>query len=526
MNYIFTNGCLVDPSTERFQNVSLLTEAGRISQIGSMEECRLKSKEAYEVIDLRGKMLLPAFTDTHTHFVEHAKSNILLNLLSCNSIEDIWRNLANYRDQLSWNAKWILGGGWDRNKLHNPNELNRYVLDKIFPDIPVALMSKDYHSRLCNSLALQIAGIDSTTKDPYGGKVERFSSGKPSGVLFETASEIMDKYIVPADDAQIVQAIRGSVSQIYKLGLVGFHTMESANSRNLLLAALSQGQRFRLVWHFPIDELDNVSREGIKSYEADELYTIGGMKIFGDGSLGSMTAAMFQAYPSDKENFGILRYSNDELLSLMTAAATKGYSCSIHAIGNRCVRQVIDTTLKLRSDSQYAKLFQRIEHLQSIRNQDIPALKESALFASVQPVHLANDVPLIDKHWNSIEDQVYSFSTLLKAGIPLSFGSDTPIETINPFLGIYTAIERRMQLNPALPPFRSSEVLTPFQALHGYTLGAAAASRSEHLQGSLTLGKRADLIVIDDFRNHDSSFWLNAQSWLTMINGEIVYSNL
>ena len=233
---------------------------------------------------------------------------------------------------------------------------------------------------------------------------------------------------------------------------------------------------------------------------------------------------MFEAYPADKQNFGILRYSDAELLELMVSAAEKGFSSTIHAIGNRSVRQVIDAATKLMERGAYPKLLHRIEHVQAIRPQDIPLLKRSGLIASVQPLHLAYDIHLIEAHWQALTNQVYSFATILKEGVPMCFGSDAPIESLNPFLGIYSALQRREELKPDLPVFRKSEMLSVPQAVHGYTLGAAFAAKAAASRGSIELGKQADLGVIQDFRNLPSSFWLTAGSQLTMIAGEIVYS--
>jgi len=264
-------------------------------------------------------------------------------------------------------------------------------------------------------------------------------------------------------------------------------------------------------------------QEGIKSYEGNEFYKLGGLKLFGDGSLGSQTAAMFESYPQGEK--GILRYTDDELFSLVLSAAENGLSSTIHSIGNRCVKQVIDCFLRLKKTGIHNTLFNRIEHIQAIRNEDIPLLKSSGLFASLQPVHIANDIPLINKYWSDIKEQTYSIKSLISTGIEYAFGSDAPIETINPFLGIYSAIERRQNNNPKNPQFRPEQSINPFEAIWGYTMGAAKSTKSEHKRGSIETGKLADLIVIEDFRQYPSTFWLTAKSELTMINGDIVYVN-
>lgn len=525
-NYLFTNGFVYDVQHGSCLRDSLLTEAGSIACIGSEAECRVHSAVPPQIIDLQGKVIVPAFTDCHTHFVEYAKSRIMVNLNDCNDLNSIINYLEAYHDQQGYDFPWILGGGWDRNKLDNPLELNKHLLDKIFPDKPVALMNKDYHSRLCNTLALQLSGIDKMPGDPKGGRIERFADGSCTGVLFETATEIIDNYIQLPADRVLVKAIAEAVQEIYQYGLVGFHTMESQLSADLLRSAQAQGSKFRCCWHFPVEALTALSRQKARSYEGDAWFKLGGMKIFGDGSLGSRTAAMYRPYSSEPANTGILRYSDQELLSLILKAAALGFASTVHAIGDRCVSQVIRAILAAPHQLPSPRLFHRIEHLQSITAEDIHMLAHSGIFVSLQPVHLANDVPMIKKHWADIQAEVYIWNSLFKSGLTPGFGSDAPIASINPFLGIYTALTRKAAFDPQQPAFHPEEALSLQQALAGYTLFAAKSSQSERLGGSLEVGKYADLIVLEDFRELDNEYWLQAQSLLTMIGGEIVHSSM
>jgi len=525
-SYLFINGSLYHPHQNTFVTQSLLTENGLITCVADEGQCRNQATTNPEVIDLQGRLLLPAFTDCHTHFVEYAKSRFVVNLDGLSSLDAMDTYLENYRQQLQVESPWILGWGWDRNLLANPLELNRTFLDKVFPDKPVALMSKDYHAKLCNTLALRIAGINTDTKAPSGGRIERDADGLPTGVLFETAVSLIDPFIVLPHESVIMAAIRDAIHEIYRWGLAGFHTMENRQSYTLLSQLQTQGLPFRFCWHFPVEELEKVASEGMQSYAGDGKFTLGGMKIFGDGSLGSRTAAMFEPYDSEPGNNGILRQSDSELWERVERAAQLGFGSTIHAIGNRCVHQVLSTIIRLKDKYPHLNLFHRLEHVQSIRPEDIPLMRSSGVFASVQPCHLANDVPMINNHWRSIAHQAYTFASLLRGGIGLGFGSDAPIESINPFVGIYAAVYRRPAYNPHLSAFNPAESLSVAQAINGYTLGAAASSCSTAWQGTLEPGKVADLIVIDDFRHAGEDYWLHAGSKLTMVAGEIVYSTL
>lgn len=522
MNTIFFNG----PIYGHPEADAVLVISDMIYHLGTLQECRNLTTHAIQEIDLKGRMLLPAFTDAHTHFVEYSKSRLLVDLLKCHSIPQIEDYLQNYRDHLSWEAKWIIGGGWNRNVLDNPMDLNRFVLDKIFPDIPVALYSRDYHAKLCNSKALKIAGIRDDSLAPAGGKFERMADGKLSGVLFETAAELIDPYIIPAPETEVLNSIEETVKDIHRWGLTGFHLMEYKASKELLLQAQNHGSKFRFCWHFQAPELDEMIAREMRSYDGDEFFKLGGLKLFGDGSLGSRTGAMFEPYPDQPDNFGILRYQDEELFAVMEKAAQRGFASTVHAIGDRSVRQLIDCTLKLNENPAYHDLFQRIEHVQSIRLSDIPDLKRSGLFASLQPVHIANDIPMIHESWPHVEHEAYAFKSMLEAGIPYAFGSDAPIETMNPFHGIYSALQRRHKVDPDKEALNPAEAISVQQAIDGYTIGAAMASCSEQIRGRIEKGYLADLIIIEDYRQLPVEYWIDAKSLLTMIDGEIVYEDL
>ncbi len=522
MTTIFYNGHIYDhPEAE-----AVLVVADSIVHVGTLQECRHLATAPTRERDLQSRILLPAFTDAHSHFVEYSKARLLVNLLSCKTIAETRDYLIRYREELDWDAKWILGGGWNRNLLDEPMRLNRHLLDEIFPDIPVALFSRDYHAKLLNTKALQIAGISDDSRDPDGGKFERMADGSLSGVLYETATELVDKYIIHPPAEILVKSIRETVSEIYRWGIVGFHSMEYQASKDLLLQAQKEGALFRLCWHFQSSELDDMIAGEVKSYEGDEFYKVGGLKLFGDGSLGSRTGAMFEPYPGEDDNFGILRYRDEELFAQMEKAAKAGLASTIHAIGDRCVRQIIDATLRLNENAAYHGLFHRIEHVQSIRLSDIADLKKSGLFASLQPVHIANDIPMIHESWPHVEHEAYAFRSLLDAGIPYAFGSDVPIETMNPFHGIYSALQRRHKVDPELEQLNMKEAITVQEAIDGYSIGAAMSSCSGQIRGKIEKGYLADLIVIDDYRGQPDEFWIDAHSYLTMIGGKVVWDEL
>ncbi|PKN78241.1 MAG: hypothetical protein CVU48_08890 [Candidatus Cloacimonetes bacterium HGW-Cloacimonetes-1] len=523
MEYIFTNGTILtmDPGTASPEAV--LVRDNLIAEIGNLASCKAAAKKTAKIIDLKSKVLLPAFTDTHTHFVELSKRKVMVDLSSCQSLEDVRGYLLRYRETHAASCSWILGSGWNKNIYPDRQGLTKRFLDQIFPDIPVALQSKDYHSKWCNSLALKIAGLDEASINPFGGIIEKDKNGVPTGILYEKAAELIDPHVVMPDKELLKDAIRRTIEEVYSLGLCGIHSMEPDHSWSLLSEVSNEGSSFRFCWHFPLDDLDSMIQKGVKSYTGDERLKMGGVKIFADGALGSQTAWMFDPFSNSATNTGVMRYTDAQLLEIATKAASHGIAVTIHAIGNRCVHQVLSTIFKINTLYPSSGLMHRIEHVQSIRKQDYSLLQASRAYCALQPVHLSNDIPLIEAYWNNITEQAYPFHDLLQLDIPYGFGSDVPIETINPFLGIYTALERKHALNQYRPSWMPKQKIDLASTLYGYTLGAAQGSCSEAVRGSITKGKLADLMVLEDFFELPNEYWLKAKSLLTMVDGKIVH---
>lgn len=524
MSCILTNAHILSiaGNSRNFESVdSILVEAGLIKALGSLAECKLAAKSSPEIMDLQGKVALPALCDAHTHIVELAKGRFQLKLRDLTSIKAIREAAHNYRKANPILPDWILGDGWDVNVIDEPQALNRQLLDELFPDVPVALFSKDYHAKWCNTLALKISGLlqpDASMKH----LVKLDDKGLPTGIIYEDATLHIEKFYTPANPVLVQTALKNELQELAALGIGSFHSMEGSNAAEALQTALINGANFKCVWHFPLDILDEMIAKGVRSYQDQSAFTIGGVKLFADGALGSRTAAMFAPYSNSDGNTGILRHSEAELDEIVAKAAKAGISSTVHAIGDRAVHTVI----KVLKRHQAPQLRHRIEHLQCIRDQDLDELKDSSIALSVQPVHLANDIAMIQNYWQDIQHQAYRLKDMAAMSNPLAFGSDAPIETINPFAGIYAATQRKLHNDPHAESWMPGQMIEPFDALRAYTLGAAQLSFNQHLRGSLEPGKEADICVIDDWRNQPPDFWLAQRSYLTMIDGKIIHNKI
>lgn len=528
MNYILTNAKImtIAPGSRGFANAdSILVEHGIIRAIGSLSECRMMSKGRAEVFYLPGKVLLPAFCDTHTHFVELARKRLQLNLDGLDTIDQIRQAALEYRDKYPGDD-WVLGSGWDINLIDHPELVHKDLLDCVFTGRPVVLFSKDYHAKWCSSMALQIAeskGFFSVARPEH---IKRDAADQLVGLIFEEAAELMSLYVEKPYGQKVKDAINMELEHSFALGLGGFHLMEDYSSLNSLVEYSNKAYKFRIVWHFPFDLLDQVASQGRQSYVDQGYLIIGGAKIFADGALGSRTAAMSEPYTDAPDNKGILRYTQDELQDMVNAASRHGISCTIHAIGDLSIHNVINCLNKPETRYNNKKLLHRIEHLQFLSDESLSALKDSGIYCSMQPLHLAGDIPLIERSLKDREDTAYRFNDLVQSGIPLGFGSDAPIEDINPFKGIYSAIARKPLLDAKLPSWRPQQRIDAETALWAYTYGAAKGSNSQGWTGSLEVGKHADIIAIDDWTDLPDEFWLSQRACLNMIDGHINYFDI
>ncbi len=524
MKTLFFNGVIKTLDKSGLIAEAIIINKNKIVEIGKTADLIKNIKQTDTKIDLKGRMMLPGFVDTHTHFYEVALREIMIDLTSVSTIESFRKRLLEYRKQMSPEIEWISGSGWEKDDFSNCKSFNKTLLDEVFPDIPVSLSSKDLHTKLCNSKALQLAGITRDTLSPQGGEIGRFSNGEPDGFLYEKAWVFINKVEPQINYKLKKRIVKQLISDSFKNGLTAVHVMENSDAANLYQEIVKEDHNFRFFWHFPSNDLDEIIAQNIKSYTGSKFFFYCGMKIFMDGSVGSQTAFMSTPYPDDKSNFGSLSMNPEQLTNLMIKATNNAISSSIHAIGDKCIEIVIDVIENVNKITG-TKLPHRIEHLQCINPTDILRLKKLNIFCAVQPIHIQGDVEITKKYWPKHEKKVYSLRTLLDNKINLCFGSDAPVETMNPFCGIYSAIQRKFRNNPQNESWLPEQKISIDEAIEGYTIKAAESVFLDKNFGSIEINKIADLIVIDDYRKEKDEFWLDAQSLMTIVDGKIVYTS-
>ena len=465
---------------------------------GKILDCGIKNNRPDYVTnttDLNQKTVLPAFTDAHTHFIASALHLQRIRLDNAASLREALDRIRQYKLKTD-SGNWIRGGGYNKNIWPDGAPHKKY-LDAIFPDDPVALESKDYHSLWVNSRALEAAGIQRNTPDPPGGKIGRERDGSLNGILYEKALNLVyDKITLPSDE-NIAAAVRERTRQFYAVGITTVHTMEGMGAfKALQKIHLRKDMNFRVHFYIPKEEAFPLIDAGIQSGFGSGWLSIAGVKFFTDGSLGSQTAHLLQPY-ENSESSGISHISEGQLKEEIRRFNHHGLSAAVHAIGDAALVKTLNVFEALREESGKAFIPNRVEHAQLVPKAQIERFARLKITASVQPVHIADDVYTAEKYWGARCAQAYPFRQFADAGINLAFGSDTPVADINPFKGLFLALERKYHLNPNEKSWYPRQAITLREALNAYTVGAARAVGREKQTGSLEPGKTADFIVLD-----------------------------
>lgn len=521
MTLVLYNGVVhtMDPACPRAQAVAMAD--GRILAVGTAREVISIAGPKAEVIDLHGCPVLPGLADAHIHFLSFALELSLPNLDGAGSLREALERL---RPAIAATppGRWVLGAGWNHEAWDIPRFPSRHDLDAIAPHHPVALRRKDGHSVWVNSRALELAGITASTPNPPGGAIDRDEGGQPTGILRESAMDLIYAIIPRPDAADYNRALPLGIARAHSLGITSIHDMEGPEALACFQEAHAQGRLpLRVTMQIPAEGLDHALALGLRTGFGDATLRLGAVKLFADGSLGSQTAWMLEPYEGQGNNYGLATMPPTELATAIGKAIAGGIACAVHAIGDRANREVLDIFARM---PRHPHLRHRIEHGQLLHPADLPRLARLGLVASMQPIHATSDRYMADRHWGKRARYGYAWRSLLKAGTILAFGSDCPVETLDPLQGIYAAVTRKRADQPDEAPWYPEECISVEEAVRAYTWGAAYAAGQEAWLGSITPGKLADMVVLSqDIFCLPPEAILEARVVYTIFAGEVVY---
>ncbi|MBC7235274.1 MAG: amidohydrolase [Chloroflexi bacterium] len=527
---ILYNGSVrtMDPACPTAQAVAVAGK--RILAVGKNEEVLSLAGPGVRLLDLGGCSLLPGFEDAHLHLCSHGLALTQVDLGEARSLEEALARLERQAAKRPAGA-WLRGRGWNHNSWPKPVQPTRYDLDRVVGERPVALVSKDGHALWVNSAVLRLAGISRHTPDPPGGEILRDASGEPNGILTEKAQALIWRH-VPEPDAEAMEAAaRAALADAARHGITALHNCEGPAALAALRRLQEADALTARVWHMiPMEYLDQARALGLRSGFGDEMLRLGHIKMFADGALGSGTAEMLAPYEDWPDRRGVAATSSAELWEAIVASLRAGLAPAIHAIGDAANRRVLDLYARAYEKGLLAALPHglrpRIEHAQLLTPEDIPRLGQLGVVASMQPIHATQDMAMADLHWGKRARWGYAWRSLLERGAILAFGSDCPVETLDPLAGLYAAVTRRRADGTPPGGWYPEEALTLDQALEAYTRGSARACGQLASRGSLAPGKLADLVVLSrDLYAGPAEAWPDIKVRLTLVGGRIVWES-
>lgn len=452
------------------------------------------------VVDLEGRTVLPGLIDAHGHLSNLGRSLQQLDLVGTRSFEEV---LQRTRQRLTQTptGTWVRGRGWDQNDWTDKRFPDRAELDALSSEHPILLRRVDGHAVLANHLALKAAGIDDATPDPHGGEIIRDRNGRATGVLIDNAQRLVES-TVPDSLQQRKDTIRLAVNHCLALGLTGVHDAgidyDDWDTYRELVDNGELGLRVYAMLGSNKWEVDDWFRRTPEHARGDR-FTMRTFKVYLDGALGSRGAALLEDY-SDRSGYrGLLVNSEEKVERLTRRAMEAGFQVAVHAIGDRGNRIALDIYQRALADAPKGDHRLRIEHVQILSPQDQERFAALDIIPSMQPTHCTSDMPWVpDRLGPERTRGCYLWGSLLRSGVRhLPLGSDFPVESANPFLGLYAAVTRKGLDGMPKNGWSPEEALTRQEALRGFTLHAAYAAFQEADLGSLTPGKFADFIILD-----------------------------
>lgn len=489
----------MDPAQPRAEAFAY-DASGRILAVGGREALAARFPHARR-IDLAQATVVPGLIDAHGHVANLGYSQLRVDLAGTRSKAEILERLQAFARGLPPGA-WLTGRGWDQNDWPEQAFPTAADLDAAFPDRPVWLTRVDGHAGWANGAALRAVGRDlAGSWQPEGGQVLRDGAGRPTGVLIDTAMDLVRAVVPPVDEAVAERALVLGMQSAVRHGLTGVHDMgvslddlvryrrlADRDAMPLRVYALADGDR---------EALAALCRDGLYAHAGGRL-RMRGVKLYMDGALGSRGAALIEPYSDAADNRGLLIVEPAALRTLVQRVHGCGVQLAIHAIGDRGNREVLDAYAQAIARAPAgADLRWRIEHAQVLAPEDLPRLAGLGVIASMQPTHATSDMPWAESRVGPRRIHgAYAWRQLRDSGARLALGSDFPVESVDPRLGLYAATTRADESGRPLGGWRPEEKLTAFEALRGFTRDAAWAAFMEDEVGTLRPGLRADFVVL------------------------------
>jgi predicted amidohydrolase YtcJ len=502
----------------------VLVSDGKIVAAGPAADLRRAHPNA-EAIDSGNATILPGLTDAHGHLYGLGLAIDLVDLVGTTSYDQV---IARVKARVAGAAPsdWVRGRGWDQNHWPDKQFPTAAPLDAAIPDHPVWLKRVDGHAGVANTAAMRAAGITRDTKDPDGGRIIRDASGNPTGVFVDAAQELIESKIPEPSFALRKQRVLAAANRVAENGLTEMHDAGADGDTIRAVKELVDEGKFPIRLYTMLTDdaqlLDHFLT-GAPMIDYGGRFTVRSIKLYADGALGSRGALLLAPYSDDPGNSGLVVTKPEHMVDVAKRAIARGFQVCTHAIGDRGVRNVIESyeAAGVKPENRF-----RIEHFQVVAPEDFARTVRDGIIASMQPTHATSDMPWAETRLGPQRIKgAYAWRTVLNAGGRLALGSDFPVESVNPFFGIYSAVTRQDQKGNPPGGWYPDQKLTLAEAVRGFTSDAAYAAFEEKSRGTIEPGKLADFTIVDgDFYAMPQGDLFKTKVKHTVVDGKVVYS--
>jgi predicted amidohydrolase YtcJ len=500
---------------------------GRVVFAGSRREADVLRGPATRVVDAGGRTVIPGMVDAHAHFGGLAQKLRSVDLVGTRSYDEVIARVVERAKSVPKGA-WIEGRGWDQNAWGDTRFPTHERLSAAVPDHPVYLTRVDGHAALVNAHAMRLAGLTGATKDPSGGKILK-EGANPSGVLIDRAMGLVGSRIPDATPAETRAALKDAIAVMHRWGLVGMHDAGASRGAIDLYEEMAKAGELDLRLYVMIGDdsaaLRHYMTMGPRSALHGGRLWVRAIKLYADGAMGSRGAALLEPYSDDPNNTGLLLSAPAHIRDVAERALKAGFQVNTHAIGDRGNRVVLDAYEQaLRATPAVDHRF-RVEHAQIIHYDDIPRFAQLGVIPSMQASHQTSDMYWVGKRLGPTRLLgAYAWRSLLNSGVVIPNGSDFPVEEVNPLISFHASIARQDANDWPAGGWFPEQRMTREEALRSMTLWPAYAAFQEKEMGSITPGKYADFVILDqDIMRVPAELVLRTQVISTWIGGKPVY---
>lgn len=501
---------------------------GRIVFVGSQREADTFKGASTRVVDAAGRTVIPGMVDAHAHFAGLAQKLRSVDLVGTRSYDEVIARVVERAKTLP-RGTWIEGRGWDQNAWGDTRFPTHEKLTAAVPDHPVYLTRVDGHAGLVNAAAMRSAALTSASKDPSGGKIIKDAAGAPTGVLIDRAQGLVSGRIPEPSAADTRSALKDAIGVMHRWGLVGMHDAGASRSLIDMYEDMAKTGEMDLRLYVMIGDdstaLEHYFRVGPRSALYDGRVWVRAIKLYADGAMGSRGAALLEPYSDDANNNGLLLSAPAHIRQVADRALRMGFQVNTHAIGDRGNRVVLDAyegALKAKPTADHRF---RVEHAQILNYDDIPRFSQLGVIPSMQASHQTSDMYWIGKRLGPTRLLgAYAWRSLLNSGVVIPNGSDFPVEMVNPLISFHAAIARQDANDWPAGGWFPEQRMTREEALRSMTLWPAYSAFQEKEMGSITPGKYADFVLLDqDIMRVPAELVLNTRVLSTFVGGKEVY---